>query len=83
MRLFAAFLLIITLTSASPTVDPGGWTKAKWEMRKAQLKLAFPLATDYESEDGKVFGLKDYVISKRHFEVTFAFAEDGGLHEGS
>jgi len=44
-QLTAVFLLAVGAFAQNAADDPGGWTKAKWGMTEAEIKAAFPQAT--------------------------------------
>src|SRR5664279_1371235 len=76
--LFPAMLLAQTHQNVS--VDPGGWTKAKWGMKENQIKAVFPQATQVRDADGDVLlGISGYRIDPIKYTVTFGFSEGGGL----
>lgn len=61
------------------TVDPGGWTKAKWGMTQDQVKEAFPQATQIQDLGSPMLGIASYVIEHRKFSAAFGFDKDNHL----
>ncbi len=63
--------------------DPGGWTKAKWGMSRAQVSTAFPDATMQTDPISKkpVLAINGFPIQKVTFFVRFIFSQTDELQE--
>jgi hypothetical protein len=59
-------------------IDPGGWTKAKWGMKEAQVRTAFPAAKLIIDHGDSLLGLEHYEIGPIKYRVTFYFDKKGG-----
>jgi hypothetical protein len=57
-----------------PAEDPGGWNKAKWGMTRDQLVQAFgDQVKEFETLNGKAFGIPSWSISDRAYSVSLVF----------
>jgi hypothetical protein len=72
--------MLLAQTHQNVSVDPGGWTKAKWGMKEKQIKAVFPQATQVKDANGDVsLGISGYRIDPIKYTATFGFDEGGGL----
>jgi hypothetical protein len=84
MRLFLSGWLLAAFCAIPSTAqvaeDPGGWTKAKWGMTAAELKLAFPQAGMYNSRrSGSAFGIPEDEVNGARVHVSFEVDGEAGL----
>jgi hypothetical protein len=67
------------LFAQNPADDPSGWTKAKWGMTEAELKLAFPEIAQVQDGGSNRIGLPRYVIANHLYAVAFLVNKEKGL----